>query len=786
MRSKRIKITIMKNEMYNHNSGIAKPNEKSKVRLIGFIILYLLIAIGFVAIGPRVFSSTWVSSSDFHSCIEISSSFIAIIAAVSCLMYYFGFKSRYYLLCGLGFFICGSEDFIHGLLSFARLFSGIEADLSKFVPGTYVAGRSSFAIFIILAVVLGERTRPSKSVRKETIFFSLIALIVGAGMTALAIMVPLPKLIYPEQLISRPVDFVSAVLFAIAFVVVLKRYLAERSIFSGFLLACVLLNIGGQIYMSFSKQLFDIFFDVAHWANILSYCMPVLGIAVQALKEIKKSKGELAARKQAEKELKEHRDHLEELVEKRTTELESANSGLRHEIAERKQAEADRERLLHDMGERMKEQRCMYGVADSIQKRETLEEVFQDVVMLIPPGWHYPEITCSRVIVEGAEFKTNNFKETQWKQSADINIFGIKAGTIEVYYLKECPESDEGPFLKEERTLINAVAERVGRIIERKRTEEDLKAAHKELETANHGLKEVQSQMVQSEKLASIGQLAAGVAHEMNTPVGFVASNFQTLESYVEKVKKLLGMYGELATNIKTSGKAELLDKAGVIEQSRGDMKIDFVLEDIQGLFDDSKEGLKSVTDIIQNLRDFSRIDQLGSLDEYNLNKGIKATLMVAQNEIKYDADVVTEFSELPNVLCHSDQINQVLLNILINAAQAIQSQEKEGKGAIIIKTYATDSDVVCEISDNGPGIDPDTQSKIFDPFFTTRPAGSGTGLGLAISYDIIAHKHDGKLLVDSTVGKGTKFTIELPIKKENQNNKKEIKNNGKQNSIIC
>jgi len=125
MKSKKIKITKMKNEMHNQNSGIAKPNEKTKVRLIGFIILYLLIAIGFVAIGPRVFASTWVSSSDFHSCIEISSSFIAIIAGIACLMYYFGFKSRFYLICGLGFFICGSGDFIHGLLSFHCLLSGV-------------------------------------------------------------------------------------------------------------------------------------------------------------------------------------------------------------------------------------------------------------------------------------------------------------------------------------------------------------------------------------------------------------------------------------------------------------------------------------------------------------------------------------------------------------------------------------------------------------------------------------------------------------------------------------
>jgi len=312
---------------------------KTKTAITGFITLYALIVVSFLAIGPKLFSSSWVSSSDFHSCIEITGSFIAIIAAVACLIYYFGLKKRFYLICGLGFFICSSEDFIHGLLSFERFLTGVEADLSRFVPGTYVAGRIALAIFLILAAVLGGRSKTAKNVRKETIFFSLIALIVGGGITALAIILPLPEFIHPEQLISRPVDFISAVLFAIAFVVMLKRYLCEQSIFGGFLLACILLNLGGQIYMSFSKQLFDAFFDTAHWANILSYCMPVLGIAVQSLQEMKKSTNELVARKWAEKKLQEQRDHLEELVEERTIQLETSNKKLKEENTERLGAE---------------------------------------------------------------------------------------------------------------------------------------------------------------------------------------------------------------------------------------------------------------------------------------------------------------------------------------------------------------------------------------------------------------------------------------------------------------
>jgi signal transduction histidine kinase len=296
----------------------------------------------------------------------------------------------------------------------------------------------------------------------------------------------------------------------------------------------------------------------------------------------------------------------------------------------------------------------------------------------------------------------------------------------------------------------------------------------------------MQSKIIQSEKLASIGQLAAGVAHEMNTPVGFVASNFQTLESYIKKIQNLLAVYDGLIRKIETSKNTELLNKANAIGKSRNDMKIDFILEDIQGLFDDSKEGLNRVTNIIQNLRDFSRIDQPGSLDEYNLNDGVEATLVVAKNEIKYDAELKTELSEVPLVFCNSGQINQVFLNILVNAAQAIKSQERDDKGTITIRTYATETGAACEISDDGCGIPPDSLPKIFDPFFTTKAVGKGTGLGLSVSYDIIVNKHKGELLVDSTVGKGSKFTIKLPIGEKEPNDNKETENSARENSIIC
>jgi len=211
--------------------------------------------------------------------------------------------------------------------------------------------------------------------------------------------------------------------------------------------------------------------------------------------------------------------------------------------------------------------------------------------------------------------------------------------------------------------------------------------------------------------------------------------------------------------------KNKILDHYETIKKMAQDMKIDFIIEDIESLFSESKEGLTRVTTIIQNLRDFSRIDQIESFDQFDLNHGIESTLAVARNTIKYQANVITEFADIPKVMCTGSQINQVLLNILVNAAHAIESQQMDEMGTVKIRTYADEDYVSCEIEDNGPGIPPEYLKKIYEPFFTTKPAGKGTGLGLSVSYDIIVNKHKGELQVDSTLGKGTKFTIKLPLK---------------------
>ncbi len=266
-------------------------------------------------------------------------------------------------------------------------------------------------------------------------------------------------------------------------------------------------------------------------------------------------------------------------------------------------------------------------------------------------------------------------------------------------------------------------------------------------------LKNAEFQLMQSEKMAGIGQLAAGVAHEINNPVGFISSNMCTLEKYLLKISEMIFVYRKYS------------DSEEVRDRER-QLKIDFILEDIIGLIKENKDGLGRVIEIVKNLKNFSRIDSVDKYEETDINQIIKDTLNVARNEIKYVADVKTHFSDIEKPLCNTGEISQVFLNLTVNAAQAIKSDKKEEKGEILIKTYQNNENVFCEFSDNGPGIPDYVLVRIFEPFFTTKEVGAGTGLGLSISYDIIVNKHKGNIVVESRAKHGTKFTVSIPKKR--------------------
>jgi two-component system NtrC family sensor kinase len=278
-------------------------------------------------------------------------------------------------------------------------------------------------------------------------------------------------------------------------------------------------------------------------------------------------------------------------------------------------------------------------------------------------------------------------------------------------------------------------------------------------------LGKTQEQLIQNEKLAGIGQLAAGVAHEINNPLGYISSNFETARKYFTKYKEMLQAFKSFMDNLHNLPAEKLDAKIEEIREIEEKSDLSFISDDMEDLFNDIEDGLKRVNEIVMGLNTFSRVEQDDHFEEYDLNKGIKNTLLMARNEIKHYARVVEQLGNIPVVQVKGSQINQVLLNIIMNAIYAIKAKESDNLGLIIVSTETANGFVYCRIEDNGTGIVEKNIRRIFEPFFTTKPIGSGTGLGLSIAYDIIVNKHGGQLFVESTPGMGTKFIIKLPIK---------------------
>ena len=415
----------------------------------------------------------------------------------------------------------------------------------------------------------------------------------------------------------------------------------------------------------------------------------------------------------------------------------------------------------------------------SEEKYRTLFEELKETIIFINPDGKIVDINPAGVQLFGYDSK---------EEMIGINLFDrhlCSASDYEKYsalmntqgFIENC----EIPFInrKGERiiTLASSTAVKgedgkdvVNRIIlrditERVNNEMALRELNKKLELINKKLKETRLSMYQHEKLASIGQLAAGIAHELNNPLGFISSNFKTLMDYFEHLHNYLELCENLVPKLENQHSPQWSEDIQRIKEYRKAFSVAMILEDIKDIFIESMEGFEQMENIIQSLRSFSHSDNNQKFVMYDINKAIENTLIVARNKLKYIASVEKQLSPVPLIECLGREINQVLLNIIVNAAQAIESQNRPDMGRITIKTYADSRFVYCEIRDDGPGIPPEILNNIFDPFFTTKDVGVGTGLGLSISHDIVVNKHKGDLKVISETGKGTSFVIKLPIK---------------------
>ena len=295
--------------------------------------------------------------------------------------------------------------------------------------------------------------------------------------------------------------------------------------------------------------------------------------------------------------------------------------------------------------------------------------------------------------------------------------------------------------------------------------EERVEARTVELIQAIKKIKQSQIQLVQSEKMSSLGQMVAGVAHEINNPVNFIYGNLSPAQDYIEDLISLVSHFQK-----------EYPTPSPDLQAHIDEVDLDFLQEDLFKLFKSLKVGAGRIRDIVLSLRNFSRLDE-ADMKSVDIHEGIDSTLLILQNRLKFTHErpavqIIKQYGKIPSVDCYPSQLNQVFMNVLANAIDALEDHSrKEGVEelnpcTIVIHTELSSNDrIAISISDNGPGIPEPARAQLFDPFFTTKPIGKGTGLGLSISHQIVVEKHGGEIACFSEIGKGTKFVIELPLR---------------------
>ncbi|GAO37391.1 histidine kinase [Sulfuricella sp. T08] len=439
---------------------------------------------------------------------------------------------------------------------------------------------------------------------------------------------------------------------------------------------------------------------------------------------------------------------IEHSLELMSQELTERNTDLRTQLVERQHAEEQLENLLSLLGTTLE------STADGILAldKETRAVRFNQRFVEM---WGVPDEVLSF-------WSHDSLMQHLLGQVTDPDAFMEKLS-----YLCQHPEAEcydtfnciDGRVIERYSLPQPLGVDNVGRVMSfrditaRKQAEEALRLEKEEQKALIKKLEEAHNQLLQSEKMASIGQLAAGVAHEINNPIGYINSNFRTLGEYVEKLFRVTDAYER--TESALAGQA-LLDEIRMLKQ---EADWEYLKQDVRDLLRESGEGIGRVKQIVQDLKDFSHVDQ-AEWQWMDLHKGIDSTLNIVHSEIKYNAEVIKEFGVIPQVECLVSQLNQVFMNMLVNASHAIGDS---GRGSITIRTGAEDEMVWVEFTDTGKGIPPENLKRIFDPFFTTKPVGKGTGLGLSLSYGII-EKHQGRIEVESEVGKGTTFRLRLPV----------------------
>ncbi|MEH6470432.1 MAG: cache domain-containing protein [Halopseudomonas sp.] len=441
-------------------------------------------------------------------------------------------------------------------------------------------------------------------------------------------------------------------------------------------------------------------------------------------------------------------DTLETQVSVRTSELEVATEEIK---LSRDNAIKDKQRLEYS-------EAVFRGMAQAAQDAIILIDSNADVIFWNPSAERIFGYTVDEAMGQDLHSLIANTEEAELFRKAFPKFLATGSGAAIGKLTELTARRKSGECFPVELSLNSVVINHLWQalgivrdISDRKHAEALLVEESKQQAMLILELKTTQTKLLQSEKMAAVGQLSAGVAHEINNPVGFISSNINSLKSYLNK---LFQMLDEIKQATATPSSKEAL--ATAISNIELNYEFDYIKEDLIDLISETKEGTDRIQKIVADLKGFARASD-GEWETVELQKEIESTLNVVWNEIKYHCTVEKNYGDTPPIECLRSEINQVIMNLLINASQAIKD-----KGTIFIRTGCTDKSAWIEIEDTGKGIDADDLENIFDPFFTTKPVGVGTGLGLSVSYGII-EKHGGTLSATSTVGVGSQFRMTIP-----------------------
>ncbi len=419
-----------------------------------------------------------------------------------------------------------------------------------------------------------------------------------------------------------------------------------------------------------------------------------------------------------------------------------------HDITPRKKAERELSKSRAELMVRHEQLSNLFSQVEIAKKEwERTLDCTGELVMLVNNSGRIRR--CNRAVGELAGISYDRIIGADWQEivltpEMDAGRFNGQSGELyhratgRWYYLASYPFK-EGDALEVSGAVVTL------------HDTTEVKRVSAALENAYAELKATHAQMLQKEKMASIGQLAAGVAHEINNPIGFVSCNLGTLDKYVGRMKEFISLLEEKIAPI------ALPEVLSELAGKKKGLKLEYVMGDAVALIRESLEGSERVRKIVADLKSFSRLDE-AEHKQANINECLESTINIVWNEIKYKATLKREFGELPQLKCHPQQLNQVFMNLLVNAAYAIEKQ-----GEITVRSRYADGSILVSISDTGCGIPAEIRDRIFEPFFTTKEVGKGTGLGLSISYDIVK-KHGGEISVASEVGEGATFTVRLPV----------------------